>query len=339
MRDVPDVSLSGASHDAYLVRSQGTLYAVGGTSASSPAFAGLMGLIVQKTGERQGNANARLYEMANDQYSGSGVTIFHDTTSGSNTIPGVTGYSCTTGYDQATGLGSVIASTLVNNWVPITVTASVSGSTGGTITPATTTVAYGESLTMTLSPSTGYHLTSLTDNGTNVTSSVANNTYTISNITVNHTVIATFAVNSYTVSASVSEGSGTVTPTSATVEYGGSSTFTFAPNPDYSVEDVLLDGTSVLPSLSVPSTTSGDRTYTLTNVTANHTLEVHFVSCVGDVNGDGLVTAVDYGAVKAALGSNPSSPNWNPRADLNGDGCVTVADYSLVKTKMGTSCP
>ncbi len=70
-RDVPDVSLSAAGHDAYLVESQGALQAIGGTSASSPSFAGLMALVVQKTGQRQGNANARFYQLGNSQY-GSG---------------------------------------------------------------------------------------------------------------------------------------------------------------------------------------------------------------------------------------------------------------------------
>lgn len=56
-RDIPDVSLSAAGHDGYRVLTSGNWSVFGGTSASSPSFAGLMALIVQKTGERQGNAN------------------------------------------------------------------------------------------------------------------------------------------------------------------------------------------------------------------------------------------------------------------------------------------
>lgn len=51
VRAVPDVSLSAAGHDAYLVEYRGALYGVYGTSASSPSFAGLMALIVQQTGQ------------------------------------------------------------------------------------------------------------------------------------------------------------------------------------------------------------------------------------------------------------------------------------------------
>ncbi|HKC25075.1 MAG TPA: S53 family peptidase, partial [Thermoanaerobaculia bacterium] len=120
-RDVPDVSLSAAGHDAYLVVNGHTsnssgLVAVGGTSASSPALASLMALVCQKTGGRLGNANVRLYQLGQAQYTGKGAAVFHDVTSGSNTVPGVTGFSCGSGFDQATGLGSVDAALLVASW-------------------------------------------------------------------------------------------------------------------------------------------------------------------------------------------------------------------------------
>ena len=117
LRDIPDVSLSASIHDGYLVMTQGGgLYAVGGTSAASPSFAGLMALIVQRTGQRQGNANPRFYRLANAQYEGGGAAIFHDTMNGNNSVPGVSGYFCGYGYDLATGLGSVDANALVNTW-------------------------------------------------------------------------------------------------------------------------------------------------------------------------------------------------------------------------------
>jgi hypothetical protein len=122
-RDVPDVALTAAGHDGYLVIQGHTstvsgLGAVGGTSASSPSFAGLMALVVQKTGTRQGNANTKFYSLANAQYSGTpgAATIFHDVTSGNNSVPGVTGFNCGTGYDAVTGVGTVDANAMVNNW-------------------------------------------------------------------------------------------------------------------------------------------------------------------------------------------------------------------------------
>jgi subtilase family serine protease len=118
-RDVPDVSLTAAGHDGYLIFMNGTLGSVGGTSASSPAFAGLMALVVQNAGSRQGNPNATFYALAAKQTAG-GTAIYHDTTTGNNTVPGVTGYSATTGYDLATGLGSVDATMLVTHWAEAT---------------------------------------------------------------------------------------------------------------------------------------------------------------------------------------------------------------------------
>src|SRR5208283_2345385 len=54
----------------------------------------------------------------NAQYGSGGAQVFHDITSGNNSVPGVTGYASAAGYDMATGLGSVDASALVNNWIP-----------------------------------------------------------------------------------------------------------------------------------------------------------------------------------------------------------------------------
>ena len=119
-RDIPDVSLTAAGHDAYLIVQGHTnntpgLEGVFGTSASSPSFAGIMALVVQKTGAPQGNANNVLYSMARAQFSG-GSAVFNDITSGNNSVPGVAGFNAGAGYDAATGWGSVNAANLVNGW-------------------------------------------------------------------------------------------------------------------------------------------------------------------------------------------------------------------------------
>ena len=76
-RFVPDVAVTAAGHDAYLVCLDGSCQGTGcppavnqcfagfsGTSASVQAFGGIMALVVQKTGERQGQANYVLYKLA-----------------------------------------------------------------------------------------------------------------------------------------------------------------------------------------------------------------------------------------------------------------------------------
>ncbi len=134
MRAVPDVSLTSASHDGYLVCLNGGWYVFAGTSASSPSFAGLMALVVQnQKGTGQGNANPALYAML----SGS-ANPFHPTPSGSNTVAGVSGFTASgAAYNLATGLGSVDGGLLVYGWA--------SGGTTGpaksfTLTPSTATV-------------------------------------------------------------------------------------------------------------------------------------------------------------------------------------------------------
>ena len=121
-RSIPDVSLAAAVHDGYLIVAGGSLAMIGGTSASAPSFAGIMALVNQRTAVRNGLPNPLLYALAASQPS-----VFHDTTVGSNGVPCVSGspncsggvlsgYRATSGYDLATGWGSIDANALVSNW-------------------------------------------------------------------------------------------------------------------------------------------------------------------------------------------------------------------------------
>jgi hypothetical protein len=156
VRDLPDVSLfasNGANLSAWAIcgyegectpgtdSSVGILL-TGGTSASAPAMAGIMALVNQKYG-RQGQANYTLYRLAQQQ-----PAAFHDITLGSNMVYGTTVYSAGTGYDLATGLGSVDAAVLVNDWGSVTdqptnttLSLSAPSITHGTVVTATASVA------------------------------------------------------------------------------------------------------------------------------------------------------------------------------------------------------
>lgn len=133
-RDVPDVSLNAAAHDGYFVYSSDnstraqTLYVFAGTSAAAPAFAGIVALINQKTGYRQGNANPTLYALASLQ-NGGGAAYFHRITSGNNSVPGVSGFAASTSspaYNQASGLGSIDGNVLIGHWTDALPTSSTS---------------------------------------------------------------------------------------------------------------------------------------------------------------------------------------------------------------------
>jgi len=154
-RDLPDVSLfasSGFLGSFYVICQMdttnnvcdlsGNMQGYGGTSVASPAFAGIMALVNQKWG-MQGNPNFVLYKLVAKQPS-----AFHDIPSGSTiAMPCFTGtancitnvgtdqfgvlsdYSTATGYDLATGLGSVDAAQLVNHWHDVSFTPSMTSLT------------------------------------------------------------------------------------------------------------------------------------------------------------------------------------------------------------------
>jgi subtilase family serine protease len=115
-RDIPDVAFAAGIQDPYTVNADKQVMGSGGTSAATPLFASIMALVLQKVGQPQGLVNPVLYALAyNQNYSG-GAAVFHDVTTGNNTVPGVTGYNAGPGFDMATGLGSVDAAQLVNHW-------------------------------------------------------------------------------------------------------------------------------------------------------------------------------------------------------------------------------
>jgi subtilase family serine protease len=158
-RDVPDVALSAASHDGYLICLNGQIYSIAGTSAAAPSFGGLMALVAERTNARVGNVNPGLYTLAANQAS-SGAAVFHDVTSGNNSVPGVTGYTAAAGYDLATGLGSVDAFQLVNHWPNGTVAPSPSPNFQLSASTSSAAVIQGGSaiVTLTVTVSGGFNL-------------------------------------------------------------------------------------------------------------------------------------------------------------------------------------
>ena len=113
MRGVPDVALSAAGHDGSVMVENGLFMTVSGTSVATPAFAGIMALIVSaQGGEAQGSANPRLYAVA-----AAFPNALHPTLSGNNSVPGVEGFAASgQSYNLATGLGSADGAALIDGW-------------------------------------------------------------------------------------------------------------------------------------------------------------------------------------------------------------------------------
>jgi hypothetical protein len=175
LRDIPDISLTSAGHDPYLLCFEGScvpdaqgyirVRLISGTSAAAPSMAGIMALVIANAGGRQGQANYVLYPLAASQAQqgiypsqcdGSNVLglpaatcIFNDVTVGNNVVPGelTSDYQAGAGYDLATGLGSVNVANLIAKWNTVTFNPTTTQLTlqGG---PSDITIAHGDSVSV-----------------------------------------------------------------------------------------------------------------------------------------------------------------------------------------------
>jgi len=115
-RNVPDVSLDSDPYTGYPIVFKGKLGLYGGTSCAAPIWAGFMALVNEKRvseGKKFiGFANPTFYSLGS---SANYETLFHDIRDGSTNghFPAVTG------YDLATGWGSMQATNLYNALVAL----------------------------------------------------------------------------------------------------------------------------------------------------------------------------------------------------------------------------
>jgi hypothetical protein len=114
-----------------------------------------------------------------------------------------------------------------------------------------------------MAPDVGYYVLDVLVDGASVG---AASSYTFANITSDHTIDVSFELDTFTVTSTAGLG-GSISPLGATVvSYGDSLAFTMTPDVGYHVLDVLVDGASV----------GAVTSYTFTNITANHTIDVSF---------------------------------------------------------------
>jgi len=60
---------------------------------------------------------------------------------------------------------------------------------------------------------------------------------------------------------------------------------------------------------------------------------------MGDVDWNGVIDGADLERIRAAFGSTPGSPNWDPECDLNGDGKVDLRDLVICSSNQGKTAP
>ncbi|HEV2197935.1 MAG TPA: protease pro-enzyme activation domain-containing protein [Candidatus Acidoferrum sp.] len=293
----------------------------GGTSFASPIMAGIQALINQKAGGPQGNPAPVYYQLAAAEYGSSGSSscnsnngnaagagcIFYDVTMGDMDVD-CTGPNCflsdgsvgvlstsdtsfapaygtTTGWDFATGIGTVNAANLVNNWPgsatqpgfllsaspsSLSILQGTSGSTtisinplngfSGSVTLAASGVPNGVSATFGTNPATASSVLTLSAAGTATTGTLTV-TITGTSNSLTSTTTLSLAVNpqgNFTLSAS---------PSSLTIIQGASGTSSITVNPQGGFNGTVSLSASGLPSGVTasfnPASTTGTSTLML----------------------------------------------------------------------------
>ena len=327
----------------------------------------------RKTGSRIGNANPTIYALANSTYY---TSIFHDVTVGNNAVPctrgttscpngGTIGYNATTGYDLASGWGSIDTFNLVNDWSLFTgatttsiTTASPTATAGGSIA-FTTTVASGTA-TFTTAPSGLVQLLiDGTASGPAVTLSGGAATITLSTAGValgTHTVTAsylggtsyasskgttTITVNPTT--ASIASAT-TITASSTTVVYGASISLpvtvvsgsaAFKTIPTGSVQ-LQIDGAANGQPIQLVSGTAAFQISTSSLVTGTHSISVVYSGDAVYVTSTGSTTinigdfsiAASAATITVKSGSTASGVTYTLSSLYNLTGIVSLSASS-----------
>ncbi|MGC2618781.1 MAG: S53 family peptidase [Acidobacteriaceae bacterium] len=188
--------------------SSGDLTIAGGTSFATPIFAGMLSIINQKTSSSgEGVAASQLYTLASN--AATYALAFHDIVNGSNkctagtsycSTAGAANYSATAGYDEASGLGSVDFTNLMDAWAGTTTGGGGTGTGTFTLKATAVTATQGGSgtSTVTITPANSY---AGTVGFTATSSSTSLNTYgcyAISNTAVTAGAAATATLTVYT---------------------------------------------------------------------------------------------------------------------------------------------
>ncbi|GHV69019.1 hypothetical protein FACS1894199_17130 [Bacteroidia bacterium] len=156
---------------------------------------------------------------------------------------------------------------------------------GGSISPSPPNVTHGKDVQYTIVPEYGYEIDKvMVDDGTtqtDVTEGViaADGIYTIDSVIAPlPKIIVSFKLKQYTITLPTAVENGSLSPSTAqTVKHGENSmTFTFTPNTGYSIGHVWLDGVDITREIV-------DNSYTLIDVTSDHTISVTFTEFLPNI--------------------------------------------------------
>jgi len=299
--DSTATGITGSCSNGFRDSNDQYLTVAGGTSFAAPIFAGMLALINEKDNSTgQGLINSTLYSLASN--STTYASAFHDITSGNNECTagssycasaGESKYPATTGYDEASGLGSVDLFNLLSAWPSSSGTSLEATTTSLVAASSTPSSGASDIITITVTPESSSITTTptgtltVTVDGATETSSLAlssgSATYTFSSTSSGaHVITATYSGNStfaastgtttVTIGSSSSGGSGTsggsgsttvtVTPSggyTGTVDFSISTTSTYVQ--DYACYDIS--------NATITGTTAVSETLTFYTGTAN----------------------------------------------------------------------
>ena len=330
-RQVPDVSAVASSNSGYSVYvhegsycaalyGSGTdcWYPIGGTSAAAPLWAAgaaiMNGWMVATTSSNLGFINPALYNILNNASS-----TFHDITSGDNCYNASCGtpdsgtgtYPATTGYDQATGLGTFNLNSLA---LALKKTTIVSLSTSAT--PST----YGQTVTFTAHASPNAGTTTMTGSVT-----FKDGTTTLGTGTLNGSGIATYSTTA------LSLGSHTITAvfSSTNANYYGNTSSSLSQTVNQA------SSTTAVASSANPSTYNQSVTFTATVSSTGGTPSgtVTFKDSTttlgtGTLNGSGVAT---YSTAALSVGTHSIT------AVYGGDTNFTTSTSSTLSQVVNTA--
>jgi len=321
--DSTDTGITGSCSNGFRDANDEYLTVAGGTSFGAPIFAGMVAIINQAKGYNagQGLLNPELYTLASSTTTY--ASAFHDITSGNNEClagssypaaeltstteeyltcisPSTTEYPATTGYDEASGLGSVDLYQLLTAWSTSTSTVFFSTTTlsAATLTPV---INANDTITITIGYSGGSvtptGTVTITDNGTAVSGSpftLVSGAYVYTyntSVSGSHTIVATYsgdtnyASSKGSVTLNVGGTSFTIAASNVTITAGssGTSTVTITPLSGYTgtIDLALAASSSFTPgcysgpsSVTVSGTSAVTATFTIyTSTSACSTTE------------------------------------------------------------------
>ena len=206
-----------------------------------------------------------------------------------------------------------------------TINVSADPNNGGTVT-GEGTYDYGQTCTLTATPTTGYDFINWTKNGTQVSTN-ANYTFTVTDAA---NYVAHFQIQSFTINASTNPNDGGTVTGGGTYDYGQTCTLTATPATGYDFINWTKNGTQV--------STSPNYSFTVTeaaNYVAHFQIQSFTINVSADPNNGGAVTGegtYDYGQT-CTLTATPTTGydfiNWTK----NGTQVSTSPNYSFTVTE------